>query len=185
MTECFEQIPSTTRAILETVNFDLLAIEQSARQRNILRHILRAAPSLEVVISQERLHELAASFVNSITFWSAHGRSLVENFCLFAFELLPVDSLERDVIRLCGSAAGILAKPDAISPWSPDSEVDSTHLIEGSLATETFLSSWRLLDEAGALPIKENLEEVSQFGPHRIIIACMPGPKVIALSLMI
>jgi hypothetical protein len=179
------RIPPTTLAVLETVDFDLLTIEQSARKRNVLRHILRAAPSLEVALSGKQLSDLAESFVNSTAFWSARGRSLIENFCLFAFDLLELNSFKRDVMRLCGVVAGISVDHEAASPWPLDSDVDSTPLIDGALATETFLSNWRLLDESGALPAVDNIKEVSQPGAHRIIVASMPGPKVIALSLII
>jgi hypothetical protein len=176
-----ERVPATTRAVLGTIDPALLRLEHRARRRNLARHLLRAAPSLALAFEEAVLGEMVEAFTDAPEFWDARGRSLAENFCLFAWERTgPAASFGRDVLRLCGIVTGQSVRPEG-SPWGAEGREPSP--LPGAVALETFVSGWRLVDRAGRLPREDNLEVVSAPVRSRIVVATLADRKVIALSI--
>jgi hypothetical protein len=177
-------VPPTTRAVLATFDWRLLSLEQEARRRNLTKQVVRGLPSLETVLAPEMLAELMDGFVNSQEFWMPRGRTIQENFCLFAAEQMDADHrFERDVLRLCGIVTGLIAAPAMPSPWPPQMEQEQAPTVDGALAVETFVSDWRLLGPAGSLPDGTNLNEVRERVRSSIIVSVFPGPTAYAVSL--
>ena len=181
-------LPAATRAFLEAIDPALLALEQVARRRGLLHHILRELPSLKWLFSAEALATLAATFVESDVFWQSRGRTLGENFCLFCVEQsgCPMSLLERDLARLLGVIAGLSAAPDKPSPWSTTQGHQRVEgMLPGSVAGEMFLSDFRLVDERGAVPEPElngPLDILFPRSPSRVVICAYPGRKLIAFT---
>lgn len=176
-------IPVQTREVLKTIDQELLKIEQIARRRNLLRHLLRAVPSVGYVISESELEGLTENFVNSIAFWSAAGRSLAENFCYFAYFQESIPSFSRDVCRLSGTVAGMTVAANEATPWK---NIDSSDfIVPDAEFLECFESNWCLVGKDGSLLNPQNLPALSQEGHFRIAVAKTMGGRIVAASVSV
>lgn len=180
-------LPPATARLLATVDYGRLGVEQRARARNLNSHLARSCSSLYLALAPEVRQEIQVSFVNSTDFWLPKARTLVENFCLFAYERLSPSShgFARDVARLCGVMSGLSFSHDARSPWL-DVAADAAALpIDGGAATESFITEWELIDENGAPPDESNLSRVSRPKRQRVIVVKRPTGKIILMSLSV
>lgn len=180
-------LPPRTVAFLETVDFDRLQVEQAARARNLAHQLGQSCPSFHSVMPRADYQELVRRFADSPSFWIYRGRTLAENFALFAHRELASEGngFLADLVRLEGLVAGLSNSPEKPSPWPQGSDSSPFLQVEGSIPTEWFDSRWAMLDSRGNLPSPENLAEVSAPAPHRIVIALQQdrGVTVIARTL--
>ncbi|MFB4373320.1 hypothetical protein RAC92_07040 [Agrobacterium sp. CR_3] len=169
---------------LRTVNFEILALEQAARTRNLMRHLLRAAPSLNIAVEENLRYQMVREFIEGGAFWESRGRSLTENFCVFAIEAFMdhLTDFGRDTIKLGGLVSGILTSNGRPSPWA-----DTTF---GKLASESdveyaesFGSKFRLVDQRGNLPTEENIDVCSERIDSIVSVQHLKNGRFIALSM--
>src|SRR5687767_3983535 len=73
---------------VRSLDFAQLAAEQQARVRNLSHSLRRSCQFLAEATSQEEFRALVSAYADHSLFWRAQGRSLGENFCLFAYKLL-------------------------------------------------------------------------------------------------
>jgi hypothetical protein len=179
-------VPRATTSFLETINYERLGVEQRARTRNLRSVLSRNCPSLVGLIGPDAHLELTKGFVNWTEFWTPKGRTLTENFCLYAHASLLArgDRFASEVAHLCGVISGLKFAPSSPSPWTA---VKSTQTlvfpVEGAIAAESFVTIWQLIDQAGNVPSAENLAYVSLANKQRIVVIhCMDG-KISFLSL--
>lgn len=178
-------ISAPVEALLRTVDFARLTIEQRARLKNLSNHLSRTCAGLQAVLPVAEMEEVLARFVDSADFWLPRGRTLAENFCLFVYgQLSPVThSLARDVARLDGIISGLSSDPDAPSPWAEHGAGEVAPTLPGSLKTESFIAEWHIIDADGNPPTADNLQHVTQPGPCRILVARFPNNQIILMSL--
>lgn len=179
-------VPRATLGFLETVDYERLGVEQRARTRNLRSVLARNCSSLVSLIGPDAHLELTKGFVNWPEFWVPKGRTLTENFCLYAHGCLLAsgDRFASEVAHLCGVISGLRFAPSAPSPWTA---VRSTQTllfpIAGAKAAESFVTTWQLIDQEGNVPSAENLAYVSLANKQRIVVIhCMEG-KISFLSL--
>lgn len=150
---------------VRSVDFQHLAAEQKARVRNLSFSLRKSCPFLAQLLSESEFRELVAAYADSQLFWQAWGRSLAENFCLFAYRKLLSAGCNREaeVARLDGVSSGVAASASgAASPWAM--RFGLPH--ECGAGFESYRSSGRLLSEAGALKPTTGEQE-----PHLVRIS--------------
>ncbi|GHF59971.1 hypothetical protein GCM10018787_05060 [Streptomyces thermodiastaticus] len=195
-----------TASVLSTIDFHALEVERSARLRNLNRHLQRTCPPLWDCVEAETITPLVEAYADSDAFWQSAGRTLFENFCLFAHRTVAGQSqLLADVFQLFGlvsrfSAPELIAPPEdvcacttgipgegmdlakaAFSPWD-DGGLIPPH-VPDALQTESFRSAWRLVDERGRLPRSLDPDALGDPGDYQIVVAAFPGRKVSAAAL--
>ena len=171
--EAPDGMPPATAALLRTVDFTRLAIEQSARARNLLFRLKELSPSLFRIFANDSDLAMVSSFCDSDDFWEPKGRTLLESFCLFAAGRLSGAGGETDaaLARLWGVMSGLQAAPASASPWSnaslrhnpaPDVHVE-----------ERFVSRWPLLTTEGTVVEANALREMApRDRAYAIGVAC-------------
>ncbi|MGA5129410.1 hypothetical protein ACPCTO_06330 [Streptomyces olivoreticuli] len=202
------EISETTASVLATVDFQALAVERAARLRNLRRHLQRTCPALWECLDEDLLTRLVEEYADSPAFWQSAGRTLFENFCLFAHDAIAEESrLYADVLHLFGlvsrfSAPELIAPPEdvcacttgipgegldltdsALSPWDDGGLVPP--IVPGALQVEAFRSSWRLVDGRGRLPRSLAPDVLEGAGDYQIVVAAFPGDKVSAAALQL
>ena len=177
------ELPELTHRLLASIDFDIMELEQAARRRNLGRHIFRAAPALQHALTSELFGDLIADYTNSAAFWLPSGRSLAENFCLFAHQETGsrLTTYQKATVKGCGIVAGISVAGGEDSPWAALAEASNIGDDEGSFC-ETFLSSSTLVDEGGEFATGANLRTVQAEVPSRIFIRRLANHRVIAHS---
>jgi len=196
----------TTAAVFATVDFRALSVERAARLRNLSRHLQRTCPPLWKCLGEEVLAPLVEGYAGAEAFWQSEGRTLFENFCLYAHRTVAGTSrLHADVLHLFG-LIGRFSAPELIAPppdvcacttgipgegldaaRAEDSPWDGGHLprpvVPGALQVEGFHSAWRLVDERGRLPHSLTDARFGERGSYHIVVAAFPGDKVSAAAL--
>jgi hypothetical protein len=136
-----------------SLDFAQLANEQQARIRNLSHSLRRACQFLAQVTSQEQFRLLVAAYAEHALFWRAAGRSLGENFCLFAYQALNATgaSWQAEIARLDGVSFGVAAARDDRTPWR--SQLGLPHQLERSsgIIVESYRARECLLDAEGQL----------------------------------
>ncbi|MEU6373904.1 hypothetical protein [Streptomyces sp. NPDC046909] len=199
------RVSAETAAVLATVDFHALTVERTARLRNLGRQLQRTCPALWECLDQETLTGLVEGYADADAFWRSTGRTLFENFCLYAHGVVGARSaLLADVFQLFGlvsrfSAPELVAPPEdvcacttgipgegmdltksAFSPWDDSGLVPP--VVPGALQVESFRSAWRLVDERGRLPRSVEPGALAP-GDHQIVVAAFPGHRVSAAAL--
>ncbi|MFD8394439.1 hypothetical protein ACFV2N_35875 [Streptomyces sp. NPDC059680] len=194
-----------TAAVLATVDFHALTVERAARLRNLNRHLQRTCPPLWQCLDKKTLTPLVEGYADADAFWRSTGRTLFENFCLYAHGAVRGRSaLLADVFQLFGlvsrfSAPELIAPPEdvcacttgipgegmdltksAFSPWDDGGLLPP--VVPGALQVESFRSAWRLVDERGRLPRSAEPGALEP-GDHQIVVAAFPGHRVTAAAL--
>lgn len=176
-------LPVLTRRLIASIDFGAMELEQLARIRNLARHLARAVPSVHCVLGHVLFDALVADFTNSEAFWSQRGRSLGENFCLFAHVTPGFDltGFHRDTLKGSGIAVGLAADPEVACPWAP---VEAIRLrSQADELTETFLSDFTLVDGTGRFADPANLDLVSERACARIVVSRSAVGRVVAYSI--
>ncbi|WP_445029680.1 hypothetical protein [Streptomyces sp. SAS_270] len=199
-------LDTTTAAVFATVDFRALAVERAARLRNLSRHLQRTCPPLWACLGEDVLTPLVEGYADAEAFWQSEGRTLFENFCLYAHRAVAGASrLHADVLQLFGligrfSAPELIAPPPDVCACTTgipgegldasrgaDSPWNAGHLpaptVPGALQVEGFHSAWRLVDERGRLPLSLPDARFGERGSYHIVVAAFPGDKVSAAAL--
>lgn len=200
------RVCEATESVLSTVDFHALTVERAARLRNLNRHLQRTCPPLWECVEKEAITPLIEAYADSDAFWQSAGRTLFENFCLFAHGAVTGRSrLLADVFHLFGlvsrfSAPELIAPPEdvcACTTGIPGEGMDLTKAafslwddgglvppdVPGALQAESFRSAWRLVDEHGRLPHSLEPDALGEPGDYQIVVAAFPGRKVSAAAL--
>lgn len=136
------------RQFMETFDCERLIVERRQRIADLIGHCRRQCEALWRAAGDERLANFMSAFAGDESFWEPRGRSLSENFCLFATARFTASGEEglADLARLVGVVCGLSAAPDQQSPW-PSAKPAPAHLrTPRVVATEAFVSSFDLLD---------------------------------------
>jgi hypothetical protein len=191
--------------LLNTIDFGALAVERAARVTNLTRYLRRGSGALWECIGNALADRLVSAYSESENFWTPKGRTLVENFSLFAADIVNADSLlHRDLFELFGRVSALSAPSSGLAeapacpctagsaevagPWaspaSPPWPDDGLSPVEvaGSVLVETFIAGSRLLDEQNRLP-HCSVATIDASGRHRLVLAAFPGGRVSATSL--
>ncbi len=178
------ELPELTRRLLDSIDFDVMEIEQTARSRNLGRHILRAAPALQLGLSPQLFVGLVAEYTNSDAFWITAGRTLAENFCFFVHQEVgdQLTKFQKDTAKACGIVAGVSAAAETQSPWVAAGQALKLEQGDDFVHCETFISDFRLVDEFGELATKANLQAVRTKACSRIFIRRLADQRVVVHS---
>jgi hypothetical protein len=139
--------------LLANINKDRLIIEQGARAKNFHNYMLMTLPILKTVLSEDLLTTLTTTYCDADDFWEFNGRSLTENFCLYAYKFLKYKDMhfQAEIARLQGVISGLPnTKASGTSVWGGQVS------IVNHLFTETYQTTAVLIDNSGALPGAEN-----------------------------
>ncbi|MCH9687307.1 MAG: hypothetical protein K0V04_38085 [Deltaproteobacteria bacterium] len=142
-----------TRSILDTLDFERLAFFQRSRVSQLHVHFRRQFGALVATAPAPMLESIIAGFADSPRFWEPRGRSLGENFALFAYERFTAQERPdlADLVRLQGIVSGMSARPTADSPWPDRRPPPAVALGLHAIALDCFHTRSRLLDERGAV----------------------------------
>jgi hypothetical protein len=175
-----------TVAFVKSVDFERLALEQSARQRNLAHRLGEALPCSWSLLDSDLLRDLVARFVDAPAFWRFPGRSLSECFALVAWPILRERHLSffADIVRLEGVLSGLIAQPAAAAPWQSLAGADHERIEADGVWSERFPSQWQLLDDDCRLPTPAKAAELMARspGPHRISLTLEPDGIEIACA---
>jgi hypothetical protein len=134
---------------LQSVNFEQLAAEQKARIRNLSFSLRAACELLAKVLPEPQFRELVAAYAESQLFWRGLGRSLGENFCVFAYSKFRGENalFLAETARLDGVISGVAAAAAQASPWRSHLALPHTQ----SPSSETYSSSHCVITQHGAV----------------------------------
>lgn len=178
-------LPSATRELFESLDYERLRIERNARVKNLDRHFERNCPNLYFCYSKEKLTPVFQEFVNSRDFWLIKGRTLSENFCLYVYKALSkeTEGFIQDVAMLNGIMSGIASLDgNIVSPWDTTMETNTVLFSTPVAIVESFSSRWQILDSKGMLPNEENLDYVSQENPQEILVVKTVRGNIVAVA---
>lgn len=192
--------------LLNTIDFDALTVERAARVANLTRYLRRGSGALWECVGDTLADRLVSAYSDSESFWMPKGRTLVENFSLFAADIVNADSpLHRDLFELFGRVSALSAPSSGLAetpacpctagsvevagPWAtpapppwPDDGLSPVE-VAASVRVETFIAGSRLLDEQNRLPHRRSVATSNPSGRHRLVLAAFPGGRVSATSL--
>ena len=192
--------------LLSTIDFGALRIERAARVTNLTRYLRRGSGALWECVGNALADRLVSAYSDSENFWTPRGRTLVENFSLFAADIVNADSpLHRDLFELFGRVSALSAPSSGLAeapacpctagsaevagPWAspapppwPDDGLSPVE-VAASVRVETFIAGSRLLDEQNRLPHRRTGAAINGPGRHRLVLAAFPGGRVSATSL--
>jgi hypothetical protein len=140
------------------INRERLRAEQHARFRNFIFHIRMSLTLLDDILTTEELESITLSYLDSADFWDFRGRSLIENFCLFAYKNLNIDNkpITADLIKLQGIVAGLMADCEKSSPWE-----GGIVTVNQQIAKESFFSKFKLVSDSGQVITRVEAQEDS------------------------
>lgn len=159
-----------------------LQAEQAARQRNLVRHVVRACPRVAEYVGGEELASQINRYSSTPFFWSDCGRSLAENFCVYMVLCGDVseDIVLIDLLRLDGAISGIGNRHTTKSPWTrePTAPRDATQKASEILSFRT-----QFIDANGTLRHVTDLrassaDQSSQSDGQLIEVSLMVDGKV-------
>lgn len=112
-------MPEGVRAFLRGIDFERLAHEQQHRVGDLCAYLRRVCPWHTADVGAEGLQRLATAYANSSAFTLYRGRTLEEDYCLFAYDALREagELLAAEIARLDGVTAGLTAAPEQSTPW--------------------------------------------------------------------
>lgn len=134
------------------IDFAHLATEQKARIRNLAHAVRGTCRLLSQCLDETQFRALVAAYADSPTFWHGHGRSLTENFCLYAYKAYRSagDEWSAEVARLEGVTCGLPVHA-ASSPWAARLGLDHSLSSIAPRRIETWTCQVCPIDAAGTL----------------------------------
>src|SRR5579862_4952673 len=139
-----------TLAVLRGLDFERLQVERRARLSQLILHLGKQSQPLWVALGGET-RAVVSAFANSPLFWQVRGRTIVENFCLFAHERLEADGRPflADLAELVGTMSALMAGLGPSSPWR-DHDVPGVALPDAE-GGESFVARFDLIDDDGTV----------------------------------
>jgi hypothetical protein len=164
-------LPPMIAEWVRSLDFSRLELERAARLRNLSFYLTRSVDTLRALLEPVEWQSLVAGYCDSEQFWRSQGRSLAENFCLYAHDVLAARGrgFLASVARLNGMTSGLHA--GGPSPW-PSQQASST--------SETMISPWPLIDDEGALPAPQNVAQLQRCDdePFEVTVTILSDGRV-------
>ena len=153
-----------TRSFVESLDASRIRAEHQHRHNGLVNWMGLGCRRLKTVLGDEHA-SLVQAYTDDEAFVTARGRSLPENYCLWAYEVLRArgDEFAAQVAKLDGVASGIKLDPNAPSPWPG-------HRRHASLPLEAFVSSWAVMDEQGEPVGEGNVDALRRLSPTKVFL---------------
>lgn len=155
------------------INQEYLAVEQYARFRNFIYHLKLSLTLVNNLLTEDELSDIIKIYLDAPDFWDFKGRSLLENFCLFAYKILNNENkkIQASLIMLQGVVAGLMNQPEMNSPWE--------HVVEqtDTQAKEIFLTDYQLISSSGKI-LSPNEVSDSNTSQYQITVIVENNQKV-------
>ena len=174
------QAPAETLAVLETFNFERLQVERRARHAQLGVHLGKQCASLWECLGEVEVVNAVAAFADSAAFWEVRGRTLTENFAVFArahFESKG-NGFVADLAELLGTLSAVMSKSIIDCPWPNHAAAPSNYL--GCEWSETMQLGFDLIDESGQIRSQSAGGEVSPESIQHSVYRFRDGSCLIA-----
>ncbi|MCB9718529.1 MAG: hypothetical protein H6712_32060 [Myxococcales bacterium] len=154
-----------TERFLAGLDEDRIRAEHQHRHSGLVNWMGLGCRRLRTVLGDEAHDVLVGAYADDEAFVTPRGRSLPENYCLWAYDVLRArsDDFAAQVAKLDGVVSGIKQQPGAPSPWPG-------HRRHASLPLEAFASSHAVLDEQGAPVDESNVATLRQAPPTKVFL---------------